>query len=181
MAYPDEEYQEVIKHHIERRLEKTIVQFLESLREFARNMKCQVGTLEDRTDDEYQWSFIVHTTEVPAEEVGQWHITDLGVDFIVRESLVHDGTHDGINFELSFQGDGGKTFGRIAPYNYTPNVWVPLNGDKAMKERLQLIINEAEYALEQCVEEQQAEHEKDIDNGLYGDDLMQEDTSYENQ
>jgi len=184
MAYADEEYQEVIKHVIEGRFEKTIVQFLESLREFARNMKYQVGTLEDVTDEEYKWTFIIHATEVPAEEVGQWHITDMGVDFTVRESLVHDGTHDGINFDLTFQGDGGRTFGSIAPYNYTPEVWVKLKDDKDdkdIKERLQLVIKEAEQALCSCLEDQRVEHEKDIDNGLYGDDVTQEDTSYGTQ
>jgi hypothetical protein len=42
----------------------------------------------------------------------------------IIESAVTEGEGDGINFDLTVEGDGGVELERIAPFNYTPECWV---------------------------------------------------------
>lgn len=123
-----------------------IEKILDGLREIARQRGFQVGSIDDMTDEQFHWSFVIHPVKV--DDVGRWHETDLGVDFEIEESKVHEGDTTGVNFSLKFQGDGGRTYRIISPYNYTDQCWVPLDQTVALDDRMKIVETEAAEALE---------------------------------
>lgn len=166
--YQDEEFMEVVAR-LKERMTEQIDKLMEDLKAAAKKAGYQVGTIEDVTDDEFKWTFIIHVTEVPAEEVGKWHTTDLGVDFTIVESLVHDGTDDGINFCLAFQGDGGVTYRQVCPYTFTPQCWVSVNDNDAIEERFNIVVENSQEAMAVAIGDMEATEVQDEKRGVYGD------------
>jgi hypothetical protein len=135
------------------RLWPRIEALLKRLREKAQSMGFQVGEIDDFTDDQFSWSFVVHPVVVPHDEVGRWHETDFDVKFEISESLVHEGDETGINFRLEFFGNGGRSYRVIAPFNYTSDCWVPLDHPDALDTRLRLVEADAAWVMAEALDE----------------------------
>jgi len=148
------------------RHEKLIESILENIDTAAKACGYQTGTIQDTTDEEFTWELIVHVEEVPAEEVGTMHVTDLLVELRLCESEVAGDGEAGVNLELKFLTNDARVLERVAPGNYTEECWVPLK-DKLFKERVDLIDRDGPYLLEQAVEAMLTEQEKDEKRGLY--------------
>lgn len=89
----------------------------------------------DMTDEEYRWDMTFNRN-------GN---RDDGVDvaFTIVESDVREGSEDGIAFMLEFTGYGGRMLGSMSPYNYTEELWVPLEDTDGI---------EARFAMFECLD-----------------------------
>jgi len=150
MAYI-EEWQERVEV-VKARLEPKIRKLLNILRDLilAENLQC--SPVEDLTCDDYEWEINIHTKPVPEAEVGKWVPGTVGVKLSIEESLAHDATDKGINFQLVVEkfddreGDGGCVeCWRCSPYNFTEQVWVSVDDEAAVDQRWEdfhsLVIN----------------------------------------
>ena len=114
-----------------------IEELFEWLREEAQILGLTPGPLMDFTDCEYSWAFDAGT---------------LGVQFTLCESMEHEGTEDGVNFELRITATGGRMLSVISPCNYTPECWT-LDRDE-LADRLSIIEKSAAGALKSSLEMQ---------------------------
>jgi len=137
---------------VKNRLNTRIQRLLHELRQAAKDAGWKVGGIADMTDEEFSWSFIVHI-EDPTQGIEQWCDTCFDVKFTISESTVHDGNEDGINFRLEFSGNGGRSYNVIAPYNYTPEVWVNPDDTEAVNTRLTLLETDALAVMECALDE----------------------------
>jgi hypothetical protein len=91
--------------------------------------------------DTYQWVMVVHRHEGD-------HADDDGVDITVEiseERDYDDAEGYGINFGIDIVEYGGRILGGLAPYNFTPDVWVDSRDDNAVADRWKLI-EDADYS-----------------------------------
>ena len=81
-------------------------------------------------DDEYRW-------DMAFTRGGQ---TEDGVDvsFTIVESDAREGTQDGIAFTLDFVEYGGRMLGSMSPYNYTEDLWIPLDDAEGIEARFSM-------------------------------------------
>jgi hypothetical protein len=117
---------------VKTKYEKRIIAVLEGIRSLLSEAGYMVDSVEETSDDEYKWSFTVHLDR----DLKAFGKKDIGIDFIIVESFVHEGTNAGINFELKIQGYGGRVLGSMAPFNFTPDVWVKKGS--AVEERFKM-------------------------------------------
>jgi len=88
----------------------------------------------DEHFDDFRWAMLVtvdkdcHPDDRPSEQ-------DIDITFIIAESDQYDGTEDGINFMLNVVKVGGEVIGGMCPFNYSEDVWVPLDNPEAIAER----------------------------------------------
>lgn len=131
--------------------EARILLLLKRLRDKVSRMNCQVSDVFSLDGEEYNWRFIVHPIKV--DDVDSWHHTDMEVVFTIMESAFHEGDYSGVNFELQFSGDGGRTYRVIAPANFTADVWVDPCNEAALNERMILVESDADWVLDDALEE----------------------------
>ena len=86
---------------------------------------------DDWSDEEYVWCLGI---PIDAEE-GLW----VDVRFTLVESWVREGSEAGVAFAIGVSGSDGCVLGHHSPYNYTPDVWVPLDDPEAIEGRFQLM------------------------------------------
>ena len=89
----------------------------------------------DMSADNYRWSMLVHRH--PGD-----HADDDGVDITVEIAEERDYDDDegyGLNFGVDIVEYGGRNLGGIAPFNFTPEVWVDSRDENAVAARWQLI------------------------------------------
>jgi hypothetical protein len=143
------EYQDKVEEQ-KNRLWPRISRILQNLQRHAESRGYQVGNIADMGDEEFRWDFAIHP--VHAEDVDRWTEESLGVSFQIMESTVHEGDESGINFRLQLQGDGGKEYCAVAPFNFTPQCWVPFV-DAELDERLSLVGSNALEAMDMAFDE----------------------------
>ncbi len=108
--------------------EPKIRQILDEITEEAKRRGHASSGPADLTDEEYRWFTLICKT---AGDV------DGGVDvtITIAESGVHDGKPGGVSFMLFAVSYGGEVLGGVAPYNYTPQVWVSEKSEELVAER----------------------------------------------
>ena len=84
----------------------------------------------DMSDDEYRYVVELH--------VGEAH-TPLSLVVTIDEQAAYEGEGDGINFHFLMTTEGGRILAEMAPYNFTPQVWVPVADHAALIARWELI------------------------------------------
>ena len=131
----DDLWQAAITRIKEAYFPKVVKEIFDPIRQLAENDGCVCSPVEETTDDEYKWSFIVHTKKVPQTDAGTWHPTALGVDFTILESTVTDGNKQGIAFKLDFQGNAGRMYNTLCPMNLTEALWVQIDDDGGISDR----------------------------------------------
>lgn len=82
--------------------------------------------------NDYNWSFLSNPTIDPASKEDSETVE---TSIRIAESEAFEGTDGGINFALSIVKFGGEILGSLVPYNYSPQVWVPLTDDEAIETR----------------------------------------------
>jgi hypothetical protein len=122
---------------IKERYEARILAHLEQMRTALEDSGFKVGPVSEHSDQEYAWWFLVY---MPREEGEREEMQDddVDVEFSIFESLQNDGTTNGINFGLNVTAVGGAILGGFSPYNYTSDVWVPVDDDEAIEDRFLL-------------------------------------------
>jgi len=87
----------------------------------------------DMSDDVYRWALLIRQEGAPP---------DSGVDVVITiaESNEYDGEGDGVNFMLDMTEYGGLIVGGVAPYNFTPDVWVKAADADAVRARWDLFM-----------------------------------------
>lgn len=82
------------------------------------------------TDEEFEWWM-----SSPPKREG------VDIEFVIAESLCHEGSVDGVTFRVDINRYEGAIIGGLAPYNYTPDCWVNVNDAEAVEERLMLVLD----------------------------------------
>ena len=97
---------------------------------------------DDFTDEEYVWGI-----GIPLDrDACDW----IDVRFTLAESKVREDGEDGIAYHLGITRSDGLILGDFSPYNYTPEVWVPLDDPEAIEERFHLM--EQVEGIVECLE-----------------------------
>lgn len=89
----------------------------------------------DLSDDDYRWSMRVWRTP---ERSRDEDCIDISVE-IAEEREFDGGDGYGLNFGLDVVEWGGRILGGLAPFNYTPLVWVDARYPDEVAERWSLI------------------------------------------
>jgi hypothetical protein len=131
---------------IKAKYEKRILALMGRLRDAIVQTGFMTTEVQEITCDEYKWSFEIHVDNDPSKFGPQ----DVGIDFTIMESGQHDGTDEGVNFELKVQGYGGRVLGSICPFNFTPEVWVKSEAD--VEERFKLLEMVDDLELVDCID-----------------------------
>jgi hypothetical protein len=84
----------------------------------------------DWSDEEYSYAVIVEGNGLP-------ELVD--VRLTMAESMTYGDGTEGVNFALDITGEGGRILGGMTPYNYSPDVWVPVRDSAAVSDRLALL------------------------------------------
>jgi hypothetical protein len=122
---------------VKKKYEKRIKRILNGIAKELRSAHWKVGRPYEMSDDEqYEWWMYVSRYDAEPEETRD---DDIDIRFAIAESVVYDGTEDGINFTIDVTTVGGEVVGGIAPYNFTHKVWVPLDDPEAIEERFELV------------------------------------------
>lgn len=126
-------FQEKVERLYEQTYKERILRCIKDVEQEALSRGLNTGGPYDLSDEEYKWSILVYPGE--EQEVGA------DVTITIAESVAHDGIETGINFMSDIVGYGGSIIGGIAPYNYTPEVWVDIDDDEAIEERWKIFSN----------------------------------------
>jgi hypothetical protein len=89
----------------------------------------------EMTDQEYAWFMTAHRPGTTDKD----NIVD--AQFYIVESSVHEGSNEGIAFDLTFTEYGGRILGQFSPYNYTPRLWIPLKDKRGIEARFDMFEN----------------------------------------
>jgi hypothetical protein len=89
--------------------------------------------------DDYRWEMVVHLADTPAGAETEIHDDDVDIAFKICESQEYDGTDAGVNFALDIVEFGGRVLGGLCPFNYSEDVWVPLDSEDAIEERFRIM------------------------------------------
>lgn len=126
---------------------------LEELRAEAVERGLTAHPLVDMTDEEYAWRLDL-TPPNGEEDDG------VSVTLSIAEAAVHgdapgeDPESNGVNFSLIMVGDGGSIVGGLTPFNYTPDVWVPVTDHEGVAARWRIFDNACDpsYLLDEAIE-----------------------------
>ena len=105
--------------------EPRILVLLTKIREALVADGLEVSEPYELTDDEYQWDLAVNGL--------------LSISVTILESLAREGTVDGVSFMVDIVGVGGEMIGGLAPFNYSPELWVKVTDENAVERRFELI------------------------------------------
>jgi hypothetical protein len=89
--------------------------------------------------DDYRWEMVVHMADTPAGAETKVHDDDLDIAFKICESQEYDGTDAGVNFAVDIVQFGGRMLGGLCPFNYSEDVWVPLDNEDAIEQRFRIM------------------------------------------
>lgn len=121
--------------YYERMSEKLSKKYLPKMRSFIKAVcKAAKGSgfvcteITDVSDDTYGVGVVIYPKGKTVED---------GVDVTVDmpESAVAGDEPGGLNFRVNIVGYDGVVVGGLTPYNYTQDVWVAMDDDKAVAER----------------------------------------------
>lgn len=84
----------------------------------------------DGSGDDFRWY-------VTVEGNGLHERVDVSLE--LAESLSYGDDTAGVNLALDIVADGGRILGGLTPYNYTPNVWAPLDDRAEVLSRMEII------------------------------------------
>jgi hypothetical protein len=105
----------------------------------------------EMTDEEHQWHMSLNPATDPDNQDAS-----IDISFTITESAVRDGSDEGIAFMLDIVAYGGEMLGGFSPYNYTEELWIPLDNADAVETRFAMFeeinidsileaVNEYEY------------------------------------
>jgi len=101
-----------------------------------------VGQIEDFSDEEYALT-------LPLLRDGH----HAGIRITLLESLATDDSLEGIAFGVDLDADCGHVIGGMTPFNYTSELWIPLNSTHAIAERWAYIMHSDDYEAEHVLAE----------------------------
>lgn len=114
--------------HLKTAYEPKILAILTKVAEEARARGYDCSEPDEWTDECYKWNAIVHPK-------GKDYDEGVDVSIEIAESTAYDGTDEGVSFRVDLVCYGGRILGSFAPYNYTPEVWVPHDDEDAVAAR----------------------------------------------
>lgn len=103
--------------------------------------------MDSSGEGEWRLTFVVHRRLTRAEkrhnagmpaEPFEFDNDDLDIIFGIVDSKDSDGTEGGMTFSVEFCTIGGSPCGGLTPYNYSPDVWVPIADKAAVEERFKI-------------------------------------------
>lgn len=117
--------------HIRAKYEPRILSILDNIRQEIKafDSQLEVSETDDWTDEEYTWNFTAGSWEDESDP----NIVD--IRFTIVESDVREGSDEGISFMLDFTAYGGRPLGSFAPYNYSEQLWIPLDDEDGIEQR----------------------------------------------
>lgn len=123
---------------IKTKYEKKILQILSDISDCLKDggEGWKVGGITEMHDDEYCWAMLISLIDDDATEPDE---DDIDIKFTILESEHNDGEEGGLSFSIEAVTVGGSMVARLCPYNYTSQVWVDREDEKAVEERFNLI------------------------------------------
>lgn len=93
----------------------------------------EVSGPDDMSCEDFRWSLLVYCESNPEDD--DLAEGDVDITFTIAESAQYEGSEDGINFMVDVVEVSGRIIGGMCPFNYTSEVWVPLDDSAAIEER----------------------------------------------
>lgn len=127
-------YDELADELAEKTYNAKMKHMLQEICEAAHRHGLSCSGVADWSDETHKWA----TTIYP-----KGRTMDQGVDVSVElaQSDKYGGEEGGANFSLDVVAYGGEIVGGLTPFNYTEDVWVPIEDPKAVKARWQIFDN----------------------------------------
>ncbi len=153
-----------------------IMAVLEAVKQELVKAGLEVNGPEDISGDEYTWSLCAK-----APGAGPESLVDVAVT--ICESREYQGDDEGINFQIRVEAhkDGESTIlGECVPFNFTPDLWVPLDKPEAIEARFTLIkeiptTETAKLVLDYLMPHRRRPEEDEVDDDEADDDEADDD------
>ena len=128
--------------------EPRILGLLNRIRAELEEAGFEVGEPHECSDEEFEWWLTVYLPDDDPEDLADRDLVD--IRFVIEESKAYGDDEKGITFAIHIVHFGGAYLGSYSPYNYTPEVWVPLDDPEAIEERFRLM--EQVEGIVECLE-----------------------------
>lgn len=125
---------------IKTKYEENILQILSNISDCLadENEGWKIGAINEMHDDEYKWGMLISKSDEDPIELDD---DDIDISFTILESEHNDGEEKGISFSIEAVTVGGSQVARLAPYNYTSDVWVDREDSERVDRRFKLVQN----------------------------------------
>jgi len=114
----------------DRVLRERMVEYLTKLARVFTDAGYTVSGPHDLSCDDYEWYIAIEGNGLPEQ-------VDASIE--INESMQYEGSTDGLNVSLDIVAWGGRILGGLSPFNYTPQVWVPLTDLHGIVARMAMI------------------------------------------
>lgn len=118
--------------------EPKILDLLDRIKQELESAGWGVTGPDEMHDEEFSWWLMAQfpgDNYVPDERWDNIKPEPVDVRLHIVESIVHEGTLQGINFSLDLTAYGGGIIGGYSPYNYTDKVWADITDPYAIEDR----------------------------------------------
>lgn len=126
----EETYARLVEQIYERDLKERMIGSLKRIGDALTDEGFKCSQPYDFTDTSFAWAMVAERGDLPEP-------IDIRVE--IAESLQYEGTTEGINIGMDIVGYDGRIIGQFHPYNYSPDVWVPLDDLTEISERMRML------------------------------------------